>query len=491
MSYADTVTGPRPKAPTHDVLEGFRTIVGPKGYCDDPDTLKPWLVDWRGLYSGKTPVMLSPATVSELQQIVSLAARTNTALVPQGGNTSMVGGATPPEDGHAILVSLRRLDKVRALDGANHYAIVEAGVILETLHEAALAKQVRFPLTLGAKGSATIGGLVSTNAGGTQVLRFGTMRRLVQGLEAVLPDGSLFSDLAGLKKDNRGYDLSQLLIGAEGTLGFVTAARLHLVDAITDNAVAWVGTRSPHDALAMLRAMEAKSGTSIESFEIVPDPSLQLVCTHIAGARSPFSSAYPWNVLVELVSSPSSSATARATLQDLLETELNSGRALDAVIAANDAQAKAFWRLRDCVSEAERASGPAIQHDIAVAVEAMPDFMCDAAKQIEAEFPGVKASAFGHLGDGNVHFHVRAPEGIDPATWRAGQGKAASDRVYELVMLAGGSISAEHGIGQMKRATFAKTIDAARLGALLAIKHALDPQGLMNSGKLLPLASDG
>lgn len=448
--------------------------------------MAPWLEDWRGVYHGKAAALLSPSNVEDVSAIVALARDAGVPLVPQGGNTGMVGGATPPADGRALLVSMRRMNAIRRIDHDANIAVAEAGVILSNLHDAALAAERRFPLSLGAKGSATIGGLVSTNAGGTQVLRFGTMRKLVLGLEAVLPDGSIHRGLAALKKDNRGYDLTQLFVGAEGTLGIVTAASLRLVPAIADRAVGWIGVESPAAALRLLRWLEARSGEAIESFEILALETLDLVVAHLPGARPPLESRHPWQVLVEFVAPTES----RGALESLLGAALEEGLAADAVVSASEAQAEAFWRLRDSISEAERAAGPAMQHDISVPVAAMPDFMVSAAAAVEAAFPGTTATAFGHLGDGNVHFHVRAPGGVEGEAWRAGQGKAASCFVYDLVTAAEGSISAEHGIGQTKRAELLRLSDPARIAALRAIKAALDPQGIMNPGKLVPLASD-
>ncbi len=470
---------------TADILEQFAALLGPKGFTRDSETMAPWLSDWRGIYHGQTAAMLSPKNTAEVSALVKIAAQHGVSLVPQGGNTSMVGGATPSEDGQSLIVSLRRMNQIRVLDAEGGSVIAEAGLILETLHNAANAAGMRFPLTLGAKGSATIGGLIATNAGGTQVLRFGTMRKLVLGIEAVLPDGSIYDGLAALKKDNRGYDLTQLIAGAEGTLGIITVANLRLVPAIADRAAAWIGVESPQVALKLLRFFEARSASAIESFEIVPADSLALVLQHISGTRAPLGWHWPWQVLVEYVGAP-----AEEPLVALVSAAHDAGLIGDAAIAKNEGEISAFWRLRDSISEAERASGPAMQHDISVPVEAMPDFMIDAAAAVEAAFPGVIASGFGHLGDGNVHFHVRAPQGVDGASWRASQGKAASRMVYDLVSAAKGSISAEHGIGQMKRAELLRQSDPARIAALRAIKSALDPQGIMNPGKLVPLASD-
>jgi FAD/FMN-containing dehydrogenase len=468
------------------LIDAVRAHAGDKAVVTDPNDIAPWLSDWRGRFHGQAPAILAPDTTEGVQFAVRRAHELGVALVPQGGNTSMVGGATPPADGSALILSLRRLNRIRSIDPAAGLAVAEAGVILAHLHEAAEAQGVRFPLTLGARGSATIGGLVSTNAGGTQVLRFGTMRSLVAGVEAVLPDGSRHDGLAALKKDNRGYDLDHLLVGAEGTLGIVTAATLRLVPIAADRATGWLGVESPAVALRLLRAMERRSGTAIESFELVPKLALDLVLKHIPGTRPPLDTPHPWLVLVDYVASVLD--TAKSALEDLMQTALADGLAQDAVVAANEAQAEAFWRLRDSISEAERAEGPTMAHDISVAVDAMPDFMTRASERVEAAFPGVHCSAFGHLGDGNVHFHVNAPAGADAERWRDEVGEAASHMVYDLVVAAGGSISAEHGIGQMKRDELERLSPPARMAALRAIKRAFDPHELMNPGKLVTLA---
>ncbi len=469
-----------------ELIAAVAARFGPKAVVTDAQAIAPWLNDWRGRYHGAAAAILQPDSTEAVAAVVALAAQHGVALVPQGGNSSMVGGATPPADGSALILSLRRMNRVRRIDAAANLVEAEAGVILAALHEAVAAEGRRFPLTLGARGSATIGGLVSTNAGGTQVLRFGTMRGLVLGLEAVLPDGSIHDGLAALKKDNRGYDLNQLLIGAEGTLGVVTAASLRLVPAVRARAVAWAGVASPHTALELLRGLEATTDT-IESFEIVPAHSLGLVLKHIPGTRAPLEGAHPWHVLIEAVTTSPAQEPPAALLERLLGEALEQGLAADATIAASEAQAEAFWKLRDSISEAERASGPALQHDISVPVAAMPDFMIDGAKAVEARFPGVSAGAFGHLGDGNVHFHVRAPVG-SPADWAKRNSDVVSPFVHDLVVAAGGSISAEHGIGQMKRDELARLSSPARMHALAAIKRAFDPRNLFNPGKLVSLA---
>ncbi|WP_242137579.1 FAD-binding oxidoreductase [Sphingomonas sp. TREG-RG-20F-R18-01] len=479
-------------SPQTRLVDAVRALLGPKAVITDPTDIAPWLDDWRGRYHGASAAILSPDSTAGVAGIVRLAGDLGVSLVPQGGNTSMVGGATPPADGSAVILSLRRMNRLRRMDANAALVVAEAGVILADLHAAAEAEGMRFPLTLGARGSATVGGLVSTNAGGTQVLRFGTMRALVAGLEIVLPDGQVQDGLAPLRKDNRGYDLTQLLIGAEGTLGVVTAATLRLVPIAADRATGWIAVDSPHAALALLRVLERRSGDAIESFELVPGEIMDLVLKHIPATRAPLDGRYPWLVLIEYATAQGQ-PPARDSLETLLGPALSDGLARDAVVAASEAQAIAFWRLRDSISEAERAEGPTIAHDISVPVDAMPDFMVSAAAAVEAAYPGVHATGFGHLGDGNVHFHVNAPAGLqhDRAAaerWRQDVGAPASRMVYDLVVAAGGSISAEHGIGQMKRDELARLSSPARLAALHAIKAGLDPQGLMNPGKLLGLA---
>ena len=451
----------------------------------DPRDIDPWVVDWRGRIRGRAVALLSPADAAEMADVVALCAAAGVALVPQGGNTSMVAGATPPADASALILSTRRMRTIRSVSADDGVAVVDAGVVLADLHAAAADAGLRFPLSLGAKGSATIGGLISTNAGGTQVLRFGPMRSLVLGIEAVLPDGSRFDGLSALRKDNRGYDLRQLLAGAEGTLGVITAASLRLVPAIGRRAVAWVGLASPEAALGLLRRLEAATGEAVESFELVPDDALALVLRHIPDTRAPLAGTHPWHVLIE-ATAPVGAPDPAEALGAVLNTAIAAGAVDDAMIAASEAQADALWRLRESISEAERIDGVAAKHDVSVPVSVMPDFIRSARADVEAAFPGARVIAFGHLGDGNVHFNVRAPVGADAAAWLAGQGALATRMVHDLATAAGGSLSAEHGIGQTKLAEYARLADPVRLAAQRAIKTALDPRGIMNPGKLIP-----
>ena len=471
------------------LLERLAALLGPQGFVADRDLIAPWLTDWRGRYRGESAALLAPASTGEVEAIVRLAAAARVAIVPQGGNTGTVAGATPPADGSALLLSLRRMNRIRSISAEDNAVIAEAGVILSDLHDAAASIGRRFPLSLAAKGSATIGGLVSTNAGGTQVLRFGPMRALMLGIEAVLPDGSRFDGLATLRKDNRGYDLRQLLTGAEGTLGIVTAAALRLVPAVAARAVAWAGLPSPQAALTLLRRIEERTGEAVESYELVPADALSLVLAMIPGTRMPLATACPWNVLIEAVGAEGGADPVEA-LEECLAAAMEEGLVTDATIAANDTQAEALWALRESISQAEKIDGPSLKHDISVPVSEMPAFLLRERERVEARFPGSRIIAFGHLGDGNIHFNLLPPPDAAREAWIADHGGAASAMVHDLVAQVGGSLSAEHGIGQAKLAEFARLTDPVRLAALRAIKQALDPAGIMNPGKLVPLASE-
>ena len=468
-----------------DFLEAASARLGPRGLTSDPELVEPWLTDWRGRFTGKARAMASPASAEELSALVKLCAERGVPIVPQGGNSGMVGGATPDESGQALLLSLRRMNRIREVDADARQAVCEAGVVLQDLHDAAAARDLRFPLTLGGKGSATVGGLISTNAGGTQVLRHGSMRSLVLGLEAVLADGSVFSMLTPLKKDNRGFDLKQLLIGSEGTLGIVTAASLKLEPAIADRVVIWAGVPSLGAARELLLHCEDAVASALEGFEVMPQPCLDAVVDHLPDARAPLDDKHPWHALIEIVADRASVSTLRDRCEAMLADAFERDLLADAVIASNETQAEAFWLLRDSIAPAERERGIAVQHDISVAVERMPAFVDRAVPEIEAEFPGTEAIAFGHLGDGNVHFHVIAP-GIDgERDWHATTGKAISARIYDMVTDWGGSISAEHGIGQLKRAELERLSDPVSLAMMRHVKAALDPANLLNPGKLV------
>ncbi|WP_164116983.1 FAD-binding oxidoreductase [Sphingorhabdus sp. Alg239-R122] len=472
-----------------DFLKALEDIAGARAITCDASDMEPWLTDWRGRYHGSAQALVSPPDTQTLARIVKLAAEHRVPIVPQGGNSGMVGGATPDGSGNAILLSMRRMDAIRGFDVQDRQIVAEAGVILQNLHGVAEEKGLRFPLTLGGKGSATVGGLISTNAGGTQVLRHGTMRALVHGVEAVLPDGSIYDGLSALKKDNRGYDLKHLLIGAEGTLGIVTAASLKLVKSLIDRSVVWTGLESTAKARELLLFLQGRAGNAMEGFEILPQHCLDNVLTHIPGTRAPLASAAPWHALIELVRDDASSPDPAQTAEILMGEAMERGLISDAVISASEAQAEAFWKIRDSIAEAERAAGPAMQHDISVPPAKMGAFIDHVAPLMETKFVGTRAIAFGHMGDGNIHFHVMAPPGSDAASWNETQGKQISAMMHDLVVKWDGSISAEHGIGQMKRGELARLSSPARINSLIAIKAAMDPYGIMNPGKLIPLAS--
>lgn len=471
--------------------QAARDLLGERGFTCDPDLLEPWLTDWRGRYSGKSLGLASPASTEEVAAFVKLCADHRVPIVPQGGNSGMSGGATPDKSGQSVLLSLRRMNTIRSFDVAAKQITAEAGVILQVLHETVEAEGLRFPLTLGGKGSATIGGLVSTNAGGTQVLRHGTMRAQVLGLEAVLADGQVFDALTALKKDNRGFDLKQMLIGSEGTLGIVTAANLRLIPAIGERVVAWVGLSSIHAARTLLLKLEEALGDELEGFEVMPAHCMQSVLDHLPDARNPLAEMHNWNALIELVAAKDEAEAVRESLESLLADAIENDAIADAVLAANEKQADDFWLLRDSIAPAERAIGPAMQHDISVPVARMPDFIEDVTPMVEQAFPQSRAIAFGHLGDGNVHFHVIAPQGVDPIEWQKTEGKRISSFVHDAVTQCGGSISAEHGIGQLKIDELERLSDPVALSLMRSVKQALDPQGLLNPGKLVGQAHDG
>lgn len=465
--------------------QGGGPIVGPLGELP-PDLVRtsaedlgPHLTDWRGQKTGSADALLLPRSTADVAAIVRWAGRHGVAIVPQGGNTGLVGASVPEPVNlrPTVVLSLRRLNAIEAVDPAGLTLRAGAGAILADVQAAAERAGCRFPLSLGAKGSATVGGLVSTNAGGVQVLRHGTMRALVRGLEAVLPDGSVLDQLSALAKDNTGYDLKQLLIGAEGTLGIVTRVVLRLAPAQRARSIAWVGLASPDDALAMLRRLRQGAGEAVESFELISAAAHDLVVQHLSGARSPLEGSHPWHALVELEADP-------PILEALLADALAAGEIRDAALAVSEAQGEALWQLRESIPEAEKRAGGAVKNDISVAVADIGAFHARAEALMAAEFPGSRPFVFGHLGDGNLHWNIRPPLGADPA-WLKGAGETARHRLHDLIAEFGGSISAEHGIGTLKRAELARLGNPARLAAMRAIKTALDPADILNPGKLL------
>lgn len=467
-----------------EFLRKAYSILGDKGLVTDREIIQPWLTDWRGRYHGKARALAQPATTRELASLVRLCARHGIPIVTQGGNSGMVGGATPDESGNALLLSTRRMNDI-IIDTEAELAICGAGAVLQTLHETAEAQGLRFPLSLGGKGSATVGGLVSTNAGGTQVLRHGVMRTLVAGLEIVLADGQVLDLTSVLKKDNRGFDLKQMFIGSEGTLGIVTKAVLQLTQAIAERRVAMTGLESIHAARRLLVHCQSALPRALEGFEVMPRSCIDSVIEYRPETPQPLEGRHEWYALIEFVADREGSDTLGGDVESVLMDAIEQGLCADAVIAANESQAAALWHIRETIPLAEKAKGPARQHDISVPVEKMPDFVVDASARIEADFPGHEVAAFGHLGDGNVHFHVIAPPGTDGPAWEMAQGKAISEFVYDLVTQWGGSISAEHGIGQDKLETLRRTHDPVALSIMRKVKSSLDPGGILNPGKLV------
>jgi FAD/FMN-containing dehydrogenase len=470
------------------LINQLTTLIGEKAITTVAADIAPWQTDWRGRVTGDAIALISPTRCDQVQDVVRIAGEYGVPIVPQGGNTGMVAGAVPRPAERALILSLRKMNAIRTIDQEDNSLVAEAGVILSEVHKAAIAVDKRFPLSLGAKDSATVGGLISTNAGGTQVLRFGSMRALTLGVEAVLPDGSLFEGLSSLRKDNRGYDLRQLLAGAEGTLGIITAASLKLYPAALHREVAWVALNSPQEALRLLRRLETALGEAVESFELMPHSVLALVLEHIPGSRAPLETVYPWYALVEM-RAPTRDSGLRDSVEATLAAALEDGDIRDAVLAESESQAEAFWKLRETIAEAEKTDSMSVKHDVSVPVSSMPDFIELATAAVRKKFVDSTVIAFGHLGDGNVHFNVLPPAGADQQAWFAKHAEQVTRFVHDLTLAEGGSLSAEHGIGQLKLEEFERLASPARLAAVQAIKRAIDPQGIMNPGKLVPLAN--
>ncbi len=465
------------------LIVAWSDIVGTSNVLVDEADQAGYLTDWRKTYVGRALAVVRPANADEVSRVVRCCANAGIAIVPQGGNTGLVGGATPDGSGAQIVLSTTRMRTVRAVDIANDTVTVEAGCTLAEIQAAALAADRLFPLSLASEGSCTIGGNLSTNAGGTGVLRYGNARELCLGLEAVLPNGDVVSHLAGLRKDNTGYHWSDLLIGAEGTLGIVTAATLKLFPLPRAKWTAWAAVATPRDALRLLGLAQARCGPALTAFELVSDFALSLVEKHFRSSRSPFSERHPQAVLIE-VSDHESEAHARAMLEGLLEDALAAQIVVDAVVAGDLAQSKALWALRENISEAQAAEGRNIKHDISVPISRIADFVDRTDAALAAAFAGIRMVTFGHLGDGNLHYNVSPATGMDEAAFLALQ-PAINRIVHDAVMAHGGSISAEHGIGQLKRDELARYKSASEMTMMRAIKDALDPLGIMNPGKVL------
>lgn len=462
------------------LLGALRQVVGASHVLTEPNDVAPYVTDWRGRYTGSALAIVRPGDTPQVAEIVRLCAQAGVAIVPQGGNTGLCGGATPTKG--EVVVSLTRLNRVRGIDVANNTITVEAGCTLAAVQDAAAQADRLFPLSLAAEGSATIGGNLATNAGGVQVLRYGNARELCLGLEVVLPDGRLWNGLRGLRKDNTGYDLKHLFIGAEGTLGLITAAVLKLYSRPHRVATAWVGVPTPLAAVALLTRLRGHIGGRVTAFELVSRPALDLVLKNIPHSRDPLAGQLPWQVLIEL--SDTMESELDPALQEVLVEAIEAGEASDAALAHSGEQARAFWRLRENIAEAQKIEGVSIKHDISLPVSRIPEFIerCDAA--LAAAFPGLRIVCFGHLGDGNLHYNQSRPAAQDNADFIA-QSDAVNRIVHDLVAELDGSISAEHGLGQLKRDEIRRYKSEVEMDLMRAVKKALDPAGLMNPGKVL------
>lgn len=443
------------------------------------DELAPHLLDWRGQKRGQALALLLPRSTEDVQHIVRWAGAHAVGLVPQGGNTGLVGGGVPEADlaRLSVVLSMRRMNRISDVDARGLSLCAEAGAILADVQGAAERAGCRFPLSLGAKGSATVGGLVSTNAGGVQVLRHGPMRSLVLGMEAVLPDGSVLNQLSALRKDNSGYDVKQLLIGAEGTLGVVTRVALKLAPAFADVSTAWAAVPSAEAALQLLARLRSGLGERVESFELLSADTLALVLRQLPDSRAPLETRSAFHVLMEVEAS-------REALETLLAGAMEAGDVLDAVLAGSRAQAEALWAMRENVAIAERQEGKSVKNDISVPVERIAAFDAEAVQLFAREMPGSRPLVFGHLGDGNLHWNLLPPAGVESGPWVEANAQAARRLLHDLIARYRGSISAEHGIGTLKAAELARLGDPGKLSAMRVLKAALDPLGIMNPGKL-------
>jgi FAD/FMN-containing dehydrogenase len=474
------------RSPSSELLARFASIVGAGNAITEAAEIAPRLIENRGLYHGKSSMILKPGSTEEVSAILKLASETHTPIVPQTGNTGLVGGQTPSEDGTAIILSLERMNRIRDIDPLANVMVVDAGCILADVQKAAESVHRLFPLSLGSEGSCRIGGNLSTNAGGTAVLAYGNMRQLCLGLEVVLPTGEIWDGLRRLKKDNTGYDLRDLFIGAEGTLGVITGAVLKLFPQPAGHQVAFIGLPSPDHALRLFEKASNLCGTALTGYELMPRIGIDFTTRHIANVRDPLPTVHDWYVLID-ISTNDSAETAEAMMHNLLEQGLESGLIEDAVIASSVAQQKALWHMRESMSDAQKPEGGSIKHDVSVPVSKIPSFMAEAERRVLAAMPGARICAFGHLGDGNIHYNISQPVGADKADFLA-RWREMNAIVHTLVLEAGGSISAEHGIGQLKRDELAAIRSEIEIDLMRRIKRSFDPAGIMNPGKVIALS---
>ena len=480
----DTPPMTRIKSSALALLPAIRSIVGDPGLLTDIADTAAYAQDWRKLYTGHTAAVIRPANTAELSAVVKLAAAAGVALVPQGGNTSMVGGATPLENGSELILSLTRMNRVRDIDPLDMTMTIEAGVTLKAAQNAALEAGCMLPLSISSEGTAQIGGVLATNAGGNNTVRYGNARDLVLGLEVVLADGEIWNGLRRLRKDNTGYCLRQLFVGSEGTLGVITTAVLKLVSKPRDIAVAFCAVADAQAALDLFGRFQAHDAASLQAFELMSGLGIEFVLRHIQGAVLPVATKAPFYALVELAT-PRPDAGLRASLEAVLEGALEAGIVLDAAIAESEAQRAAIWKLREEHTEAQKREGASVKNDISVPVSKVPAFIARATAACEKLIPGVRAVPFGHMGDGNIHFNLEQPLGVDP-DWFLAQDHAIMECVNNVVRDYEGSFSAEHGIGRLKPYMMPDWRGGSELAMMQRIKRVLDPLGILNPGRVLP-----
>ncbi|MEX2643375.1 MAG: FAD-binding oxidoreductase [Acetobacterales bacterium] len=473
----------RPEGVPAPLIDALKQVVGPKGYIDDASAMDGYMKDWRGLFHGRTPLVVRPASTEEAAETVRLCAEARVPMVPQAANTGLVGGSVPDESGSQILISVSRMNRVLDVDPVNMTMTVQAGCVLAAVQQAAGDAGCLFPLSLAAEGSCQIGGNLSSNAGGNNTVRYGNTRDLVLGLEVVLPDGRVWNGLRSLRKDNAGYDLKHLFIGAEGTLGLITAAVLKLYPRPRAREVGMAGIADAAASLELLTRLRATAGDYITSFEFLPRIGVEFVMRHVPGTGDPFAEPHPAYALIELTSSDPD-APLRDKLESVLADAYEAGLVRDAVLAESDAQADALWKLREEMSDSQKPEGASIKNDITVPVSRMAEFIEACTKQVEAAVDGIRVVAFGHVGDGNVHFNLSQPVGGDPKAFLARWDEVAGI-VNDSVAAMGGSFAAEHGVGRLRRKYLEQYRGGVELDLMRAVKRAVDPHNLMNPGKVV------
>ncbi|MCC3861323.1 FAD-binding oxidoreductase [Pseudemcibacter aquimaris] len=466
-------------------IDALIKIAGDKGYTIDPKSIKPHTEEPRGKFFGKTLLVLYPDSTEMVSDLVKYCYQHNIKIVPQGGITGLVGGTIPDQSGNEVVISLKRMNKVREKDLLNNTMTLESGVILSDAHDIAASMNAIMPMHIASEGSAMIGGNISSNAGGINVLRYGNMREFVLGLEVVLPNGDIWNGLTGLRKDNTGYDLKQLFIGAEGTLGIITAATLKIYPDHKQKNTSFVAIPDPDAAVTLLSLAREVSGDSLIAFEILPRIGLDFTIEHMSGCREPLEAKYDWYMIMECATSLSSDLLDLETVMErILETAMEQGLVLDGVVPKNEKEARELWNLREFMSEAQKFEGGSIKHDVAVPVSKIPEFLEKGTELVKAEIPGIRPVPFGHIGDGNIHFNLSQPTDMEKSEYLA-KWEDINHKVHELVVSLGGSISAEHGIGTLKADELAHFKPDVDLNTMKSIKDALDPKNIMNPGRIL------